>query len=411
MTEAAKARFVVAFNRDRDFYQVPLALEEAGALERLITDFYLPDALAGNGLARRFGAAHRRAEGLTSRRVEGSWQALRLQLFALRRARTEPEKTEIFLRLDRGLSERSLAVARSSGADFFAYTGYALEAFAAADSAVRRKVLFVYHPQAALSEEILRADAGLHPEMSWSHQAHLKEMESSEAARVGEEICLADELVCASSFTRRSIERVIGATKPVAVVPYGCPTIGAAAAKPSATDHQPRVLFVGQGVQRKGLHHLLEVWKRRSAWGASLTIVASRLDPGAGKLAAAAGAPVTLLPAQARAELQRLFDEADVFVMPSLVEGFGLVYLEALAAGCFVIGTENTGVPDLRAPADVAAAIPAGDLDKLEAVLERSIAAARRGDLSPEAIRDFARTRNWEQFRAGIRAAVGISTP
>ena len=46
-------------------------------------------------------------------------------------------------------------------------------------------------------------------------------------------------------------------------------------------------------------------------------------------------------------ELEQLYQQADVFVLPSLVEGFGYVYLEALARGCFCLGTWNTGLPDV----------------------------------------------------------------
>ena len=35
------------------------------------------------------------------------------------------------------------------------------------------------------------------------------------------------------------------------------------------------------------------------------------------------------------------------FVMPSVREGFGIVYLEAMANGCITIGTQNEGIADL----------------------------------------------------------------
>ena len=38
--------------------------------------------------------------------------------------------------------------------------------------------------------------------------------------------------------------------------------------------------------------------------------------------------------------------------MPSLVEGFGQVYLEALAEGTPILGTKNTALPDLGGEED-----------------------------------------------------------
>ena len=64
---------------------------------------------------------------------------------------------------------------------------------------------------------------------------------------------------------------------------------------------------------------------------------------------------------------------ADVFIMPSLIEGFGLTYLEALAAGCHIVGTANTGLPDLPLSAAARTLVPAGDILALSDVIEQLI--------------------------------------
>jgi glycosyltransferase involved in cell wall biosynthesis len=50
----------------------------------------------------------------------------------------------------------------------------------------------------------------------------------------------------------------------------------------------------------------------------------------------------------AKAEMAALYQQCDVFVLPSFSEGFPLVLLEALASGLPVITTPNTGAADLR---------------------------------------------------------------
>src|ERR1700747_839267 len=96
------ATFVVAFNRDRDFYQVPLALHEAGMLSSLVTDFYFPH---DRPLLRRLpGLAslrHRCAPALPSAKAHGSWAAFLLQAAA---KLIGQDPLSLFDRVDRALS-------------------------------------------------------------------------------------------------------------------------------------------------------------------------------------------------------------------------------------------------------------------------------------------------------------------
>lgn len=47
-----------------------------------------------------------------------------------------------------------------------------------------------------------------------------------------------------------------------------------------------------------------------------------------------------------RSELDKLYDSASVFVLPSKYESYGIVLVEALKSGCYLIGSEN--VPPFR---------------------------------------------------------------
>jgi glycosyltransferase involved in cell wall biosynthesis len=46
-------------------------------------------------------------------------------------------------------------------------------------------------------------------------------------------------------------------------------------------------------------------------------------------------------------EILSLYEEADVFVYPSLYEGFGLPVLEAMACGCPVIASNVSSLPEV----------------------------------------------------------------
>jgi len=399
--------YYVAFNRDRDFYQVPAALAAAGKLKALVTDLYLPDAFQGGWLSRKLGLGHRHCDAVPSPLVKWSTEALWLQMIALRLASSERQRSEIFHRLDASLSRKAGRLAVGTGSGLLLYSGYALEAFDMVKETGLPRLLFVYHPQGDYVRRILEEDFSRHPEVAASHQRHLDEIAMNEGERVAEEIGLATGIACASSFTARSVRACMGSKNvEPAVIPYGCFSPVSRNPGRSFKASRPQVLFVGQGTQRKGLHHLLKVWREGFQQNADLTLVLNQVDPGIMAMISALPVRPRVVEGLSREDLTSEFERADLFVLPSLVEGFGLVYLEALSAGCHVIGTNNTGLPDLDAPPEAATVIPPGDLEQLQATLEAAIAKASQEGFDQGLIRSFAATRTWENFRAGIRSFV-----
>lgn len=377
------AGFVCAVNRDRDGYQVPLALHEAGLLDALVTDFYRPDSAHVPAFL-----ARRHVDGLPSAKAVNSWPSFAGQLL-LHATGLWNDRTS--RATDRLLAATAGRVARRSGAHLHCYDGY-LPAERAIPAG-RRRIVFAYHPPPALGLDILAADAARFPEVaaSFARERH---------ARAPGDWTRADAVVCASTVTRRALEHEGCPPERIAVVPYGIDPVDAVPTPPRTG--RAEFLFVGQGIQRKGLHHLLAAWRRAALRDARLTLVCHALDPGFDTLTSAPG--VRLLGRQPRAALAALYAAADLFVMPSLVEGFGLVYGEALAHGCHVIGTPNTGLPDWRLPATAATLVPVGDPDALAAALTRGRDAALAGTLDRAAIRAAAATWSWADFRQAIAA-------
>ena len=56
---------------------------------------------------------------------------------------------------------------------------------------------------------------------------------------------------------------------------------------------------------------------------------------------------VHFFPAISREELAALYSRSDVFALPSTGEGFGLVFLEAMAFGKAIVGADAGGIPDV----------------------------------------------------------------
>jgi len=395
--------YCVAFNRDRDFYQVPVALATAGKLESLVTDIYLPDRFKDSRIFRYLGLDHRHSDSLPSSFVRFSPKALWLQIVSLKLSRNDRRRSEIFKHLDSILSRKVGHLSLQSGSGLFLYSGYALEAFEMVLDSKLPRLLFVFHPQGDFVRQILEEDFARHPEIGFSHRRHLNEIALIEGQRVADEISLATGIACASTFTAASVQSCAPSLKSeIGIIPYGCfpsiPVVNNVFNKSS----RPQLLFVGQGTQRKGLHHLLKVWRDGFYLDADLTLVVNQLDPGIAQMISALPVAPTVLERLSRAELLLQYQRADIFVLPSLVEGFGLVYLEALSAGCHVIGSSNTGLPDLAPPLEAATVIPAGDPESLFTSLQSAITIAANGGFNRGYIQAFAATRSWQAFRSGI---------
>jgi len=70
-------------------------------------------------------------------------------------------------------------------------------------------------------------------------------------------------------------------------------------------------------------------------------------------------------------DIQDVYAAADVFALPSHMEGFGLVYIEAAFHGVPSIGTRVGGVPDVILDGETGLLVPPGDPDALAAAIGR----------------------------------------
>jgi len=174
-------------------------------------------------------------------------------------------------------------------------------------------------------------------------------------------------------------DRIVLVPPAVSVVP---------APRPSRSTGGPlRLLYVGRFVPAKGVADLLAAFRLFLAKhpAATLTLAGSRIFSDAAYLAAlrtAAEAPdlrdrVRFRFDPPNSELAGLYAGADVLVLPSYHEGFGVPIVEALAGGCYVICSDAGAAPETAG--GLGLVFPAGDAGALADRLGEAAAAWAAG--------------------------------
>jgi len=145
---------------------------------------------------------------------------------------------------------------------------------------------------------------------------------------------------------------------------------------PSEPNAEVQVLCVAQWIRRKGISDLLRAWAAHDRPGARLTLIGETdADPAyTAEIRALLTDGAEVLGAIDDEELPTHYAQADVFALPSIAEGYGIVYAEALACGLPILACATGPIPNLIGNA--ALLVPPGDHDALTTALDRLLADA-----------------------------------
>ena len=181
---------------------------------------------------------------------------------------------------------------------------------------------------------------------------------------------VADAITVPSSFSRRSfIEMGVPAEK-VHTIPYGVRLEAFARIADPRTDTF-NVLFAGHVSLRKGIPYLLEAFAKLNHPAKRLRIAGSMAPEIKQLLTRLPHQSVEFLGSVPQADLPKIMSESHVLVLPSIEDGFGLVMSQAMACGCPVIASTNTGGEDLFADGVEGFIVPIRDVDALANRMQR----------------------------------------
>jgi glycosyltransferase involved in cell wall biosynthesis len=167
------------------------------------------------------------------------------------------------------------------------------------------------------------------------------------------------------------------------------------------------VLCVAQWIPRKGIRELLQAWRAGDRSGARLVLV-GETDPEpayAAEVHALLTDDVEVLGSVDDVILAQCYAHADLFALPSVAEGYGIVYAEALACGVPILACATGPVPDLVGDAGIL--VPPGDAGAVAAALDTLLTdRPLRMRLAHNARRRAARLPTWDDCADGFLAVL-----
>jgi glycosyltransferase involved in cell wall biosynthesis len=329
----------------REHFAIPRALHQGGRLAALYTDFWAGPAtrkLAAGKLRPLAARFHPDLAGQSS--LVHSWNLRSLGWELLRRRKFAGRPYHDFIEFGRRFATNVREDLKrrpdlNHDAIFYAYDTGALESLTWCREQKIKCVLNQMDPN-RVEVDLVRAE-----EKNWPGWT-TRNLEVPEAyfARREQEWSLADRIVVNSEFSRQALLRQGVTAEKLAILPL-CFEAGEATCKSEIANRKSgaplRVLFLGQVILRKGIQYLLAAARQLERENIHFDVVGP-LGISETALKAAPG-NVTFHGRTSRDQAATWYRQADVFVLPTLSDGFALTQLEAMAHGLPVIATPCCG--------------------------------------------------------------------
>jgi len=227
----------------------------------------------------------------------------------------------------------------------------------------------------------------------------------------------ADAIVANSTNTAANVGRIYGVARDVSIVPLGIERPGTIVGASRSAFGLPEDAFVlvtvGRLIARKRTLQLVEAVARSSLPNAHLVVIGDGPEKDdVRRLAAEMGIAgrVHLPGFLSEEDKYRALSVADVFVSASQHEGFGLVFLEALASGLPVICYDDGGQTDFLATGETGYVIKLNDTAAFVASMQTLAGSRERcreiGAANRRKAEDFFIERCAERYEAILEQAI-----
>jgi glycosyltransferase involved in cell wall biosynthesis len=169
-----------------------------------------------------------------------------------------------------------------------------------------------------------------------------------------------------------------------------------------------RILYVGTLSARKGIWDIAEVLRRagenrfRFTFVGAITPEAKRLFGGVRHRT-----DVRFVGKRPEAELQIWHSDADVFLFPTLEDGFAVTLAQAIASGLPVVTSTNCSGPDLVTPRQTGFVVPPRSPDEVMEVLDWCDGHRQQlADMCDRIASTASTSRTWDDFARDFEEVV-----
>lgn len=181
----------------------------------------------------------------------------------------------------------------------------------------------------------------------------------------------ADLITVPSNFAAKSFYSKGFSSDRIRIIPYGVDvSVFQPVAKPDPETFE--VLFVGHISLRKGVIHLVRAFEKLNHPRKKLVLIGSHsreIWPTIREYASRL--PIEVPGHVPQSQLKESMSRSHVFVLPSIEDGYGLVMSQAMACGCPVIASTNTGADMLFTEGVEGFTFPSADTDALAERLQQ----------------------------------------
>ena len=378
--------------------QTVRAYEEASVLDTFYTTFLLNNTALHTQLSNRYkGLKNKQFNEISSKQIKKLMlpELLRLMSSKFLSADTTDkiwEWSELYF---------DHWVAKQLNSDVDIYHGYEHASFFSLQKCKKERIFSVYEQPSVhhsyFNEHVVKLLMNDEQYFKDNFQSlYDSDLSRKRNARRDEELKIANLILCNSTYVKNSLLNAGVDEKKILVHPLGFPEV-----KHTTIKERTNLTFMMSGnlSYLKGTHHVLRVWKNNSELFSSHQLVCIGNDTLSPKEWEGLPNNVKKRNRLSSEEYLQEVEKADVYILNTYSDGFGMVMSEAMSKGLAVIGTSNSAAPDIIQDSINGKIIPIASEESLIAAMKWMIDHPSELVSMRIAAMDYAKNHSWLNYR------------